>query len=219
MNKENVKQALKKLNESSKKRNFKQSLDLVINLKGLNLKKTDNHVDMFVPLHFSKGKTAKICALVGPELKDNAKEHCDLVIAAKDFGEYQTDKKKLKKLAQNYDIFIAQANIMPKVAQVFGKVFGPKQKMPNPKAGCVVPPNANVSALVERLKKTVRLKAKTALNIQTIIGNQDQKEEEIIDNIITAYNALVHGLPQEENNIKNVLVKYCMSKTVIVPHR
>ncbi|MBT5022533.1 50S ribosomal protein L1 [Candidatus Woesearchaeota archaeon] len=216
MNKENIKEALKKLKESSKKRNFNQSIDLIINLRGINIKKNEEQVDLFVTLHYPKGKITKICGIVGPELKDNAKEACDLVITAADFGKYEGNKKELKKLANNYDFFVAQANVMPKIAQIFGKVFGPKQKMPNPKAGCVVPPNANMAALVEKLQKTVRVKAKTQLGIQCIIGNEAQNEDEVIDNIITTYNAIIHHLPHEESNIREVLIKLCMSKPIAI---
>ena len=219
MKKEKVKEALKKIKESSKKRNFKQSIDLVINIKGINLKKPEEHIDTFAVLHYPKGRDTKICAFVGPELIENAKANCDLTLTVDDFSKYEGDKKKIRKLANSYDFFIAQANVMPKIAQTFGKVFGPKQKMPNPKAGCVVPPNANLAPLVDKLKKTVRLRAKTALNIQCIVGNEEQSDVEVIDNIMTVYRSLLHHLPHGDTNVRNVMIKLCMSEPVVLPHR
>lgn len=216
MDKEKVKEALKKVKESSKKRNFKQTVDLVVNLKGLDLKKPEHHVDIFSVLHYPKGKQAKVCAFVAGELWEEAKDVCDAAVYVDDFPKYQQDKKLAKKLANSYDFFIAQANIMPKVAQAFGKILGTRGKMPNPKAGCVVPPKASLKPLYDNLQKTVHIKAKTELAVKCVVGSEDQKDEEIIDNILTIYHALIHKLPQEEHNVKEVLLKLTMGKPVEV---
>src|SRR3990172_6920050 len=124
-----------------------------------------------MPLPYNRGKKISVCALVGPELAEEAKKVCDGAILSDDFGKYP-DKKEIKKLASKYDFFIAQANVMPKVATSFGRVFGPKGKMPNPKAGCIVPPNANLKTLYDKLQKTVRLYAKERPMIQIPVGNE-----------------------------------------------
>ena len=213
MDKESVKKAIKQLKESSKKRNFTQSFDLIINLKGLNLKKPDNQVELFIQLPHSKGKQAKICAFVGPELKDQAKDIFDTTIFVTDFEKYQ-DQKLAKKLANDHDFFIAQANIMPKVAQTFGKILGTRGKMPNPKAGCVVPPKATLKPLFEKLKKTIKAKAKIEPVVKVTVGDFNQSEDEITDNILTIIKAVIHKLPGESNNIKNTLLKLSMSKPI-----
>jgi len=216
MNKEQFKQAIGIVKKNSPKRKFTQSLDLVINLKDINLKDNANHVDVFIPLHYSKGRKTKVCALVGPELIAQAKEVCDFAVSNLDFPKYQKDKKLTKKLAQDYDFFIAQANLMADVAKSFGRVFGPKGKMPNPKAGCVVPPNANLKQLYDKLQTTVRVVAKTSPSIQVIVGNEEMKEEEVLDNIITVFNQVVHHLPAEKNNIRNIFLKLTMGTSVKV---
>ncbi len=210
MDKEQVKKALDELKSQPKKK-FTQSYDLIINLKNLDMKQTN--IDFFSTLHFPKGKTIKIAAFADQLLHDSAAKNCDLVIEEKDFAKYQ-DKKAIKKLADSYDYFIAQAKLMPKVAATFGKILGIKGKMPNPKLGCVVPPNANLEALVKKLKLTIRMTAKKALNLQCLVGKEDQPEEQIIDNIITAYTSAVKQLPSELQNIKDVTLKLTMSKPV-----
>jgi large subunit ribosomal protein L1 len=125
-----------------------------------------------------------------------------------DFGKY--DKKKAKKLAEEYSFFVAQANLMTQVASAFGKVLGSRGKMPNPKAGCVVPINANLGALAERLRKTVRIKVDANPIYQVAVGIEDMDDNQIVDNVMTVYNALIHALPNDVHNIKNAYLKLTM---------
>lgn len=211
MNKDQVIKSLQTLNDN--KRNFLQSFDLIITLKDLDTKV--NPVDVYITLPYPRGKKVKVAALVGQELADEAQKECDLVIRETEFAEYK-DPKKAKKLARSYDFFIAQATLMPQIAQVFGRSFGPLGKMPNPKAGCVVPPNANIKTLIERLQKTVHVKAKGMLAVQCITGNEKMEAEQVADNVITIYNNLSKQLPSESMNIDSVLIKKTMSKPVKV---
>ena len=163
-----------------------------------------------------KGKKTKVCALVGPELGDQAKKVMDTVVMQSEFDKYAKDKKIAKKLATDNDYFVAQANIMPKIATAFGRVFGPKGKMPNPKAGCIVPPNANLNIIYDKLQKTIKISGKKAPLVQTIVGNEDSSDEDLIENIKFVYNNLTHHLPQGDNNVKSIYVKYSMGKPVKV---
>src|SRR3989338_445119 len=109
MDKEQIQSALAKAKDISPKRNFKQSYDLIINLKGLDPKKQEHQIDIFVTLPHSKGKKTRVCALVGAELEEQAKSVCDSAIMSDSFDGYK-DKKDIKKIANSFDFFIAQAN-------------------------------------------------------------------------------------------------------------
>ena len=214
MDKDQIKEALSIAKENSKKRNFKQSIDLIRNFKGINLKKTEEQLELFIPLHFERGKKVKVCTFADQELANASKEVCDNTILVNEFDKYGQDKKLTKKLAKEYDFFIAQATIMPKVATVFGRILGPRGKMPNPKAGCVVPPNANLKPLYAKLQKTLHISVKKDPLFQCRIGFEDSNEEELIDNILSIYNNIASNLPSENQNIKNVYLKLTMGKAV-----
>ena len=215
MEKQEVIETLQGVKENSQKRNFKQSIELIINLKGIDLKKQDNQVNLFVNFHYSWGQKVSVCAFVGHELQKQAEGICDETILVDNFPKYK-DKKLLKKLAKKHDFFIAQANIMPKVATSFGRVLGPLAKMPNPKAGCVLPPNGNVKAVYERLQKTKRLMSRNNPIIQCGVGKEGMNDEEIVENVMTVYNALIPALPNEKHNIKNVYLKFTMSEAYMI---
>jgi large subunit ribosomal protein L1 len=213
MDKNTLIKSLHHVKEHSGKRNFKQSFDLIIALKNLDLKKPEHQIDTYATLHYTLGKKANVCGLVGAELIGQAKEVFEHSILSDDFQALGKDKKAVKKLAVQYDFFVAQGNIMAQVASAFGKALGPRGKMPNPKVGCVVPPNANLKPLYDKLQKTVRLTAKKQSVVQTAAGTEEMKEEEIADNIATIYNTLLHALPQDKNNIHKIFLKMTMGKT------
>jgi len=214
MDKNKILTALKKAKESSTKRNFNQTVDLIVTLKDLDLKKPDHQVDLFLSLHHSNGKEIKVCGLVGPELKDSAEKDLDFSVNVDKFPNYAKDKKLIKKLSQDYDFFVAQATLMPKVAQTFGRVLGPKNKMPNPKSGCVVPPNANLAQVKTKLQNMIRIFVKTSMQYQVAVGKEDMKDEEIVDNVLTIYDQLIHHLPNEIHNIKSLFLKLTMGPSI-----
>ena len=215
MDKEQVQVALAKAKDISEKRKFKQTVDLIINLRDLDFKKQEHQVDTFITLPHSRGKKVKVCALVGPELEEQAKSVCDSAILSDNFERHK-EKKELRKIANGFDFFIAQSNIMPKVASAFGRVFGPRGKMPNPKSGAVVPPNANLKPLYEKFQRIVRASTKSAPLIQCPIGTEDMNANDIVENALTVYTSLLQVLPNEKHNIKDIYIKLTMGKPVKV---
>ena len=216
MDREKVLKALDELSKAYTKKNFRQSVDFIVNVKDIDLKKNENQLEFFAPLTHDRGRRIKICGLVGGELFEEAKKTLDKAINSDDFEQYLKDKKAAKVLAAEFDFFVAQANIMNKVAASFGKIFGPRGKMPNPKAGCVVPPKATLAPLAERLQKLVQVSFKKGPVFQCSIGVEGTSNDVLADNILSLYDQIIHHLPGEKNNIRNVLVKYTMSKAVVV---
>jgi ribosomal protein L1 len=52
--------------------------------------------------------------------------------------------------------------------------------------------------------------------IQCSIGKEDMDENRISENVLSVYNQVLHSLPQEKNNIKEVMIKLSMSRPVKV---
>ncbi len=216
MEKKEFLEALKELRKEPKKK-FTQSIDFQVRLQNIDLKKNENKVDIFVSLPNTIGRKITVCGLVGGALYNDAKSFCDKVIAQEEFKNIAGNGKELKKLARAYDYFIAQADIMGPIATTFGRFLGPKGRMPNPKAGAIVPPKGTTKPIVEKLQKTIRLIAKNnEMAVRSPIGKENMTDEEIVDNIAIAYTALVNALPQHEQNVKSVQLKMTMSKPIVV---
>src|SRR4030043_2357699 len=176
------------LNELRKnpERKFDQSVDLIINLQKFDVKK--NQVNLFISVPH-KIKEKKICAFL--EVKNNNVE----TITRSDFKTY-SDKKELKKLAKKYDFFIAQASLMPVVATTFGRVLGPAGKMPSPQLGILMNVDDKaIKELKDKINNSVKIKTKEA-SIKISIGRQSMKDEELIENIIIVYNAVMKAVPK-----------------------
>jgi len=214
MDKQNILDSLKELRKVAKKRNFSQSIDLIINLKQLNPKSSEDQIDVFLQLPNAKPKKARICALIDKELDTKAKIF-DTVILKEEFQKYAKNKKLTKQLASKHDFFIAQANLMGEIATAFGKVLGPKGKMPNPKAGCIVPPVIpSLEPIKQKLNSTIRFSSKNQLVMKASIGSEEMKDEDLTENIFHAYNSILHVLPKEKDNLKSILIKFTMSPSV-----
>ena len=203
MKKEDILKTLEKIRKDSKKRNFIQSFDLVINLKELNLKKENERVDSFFSLPKSF-KELRICAFLDKYLGKFDKE-----IVVDEFGKYK--EKDVKKLANEFDYFVADGKIMGKVAGAFGKVLSQKGKMPNPKAGAIITTAVDVDVLKEKLRKLVRLQTKNELSVKCGVGLENMDNNDIADNVHAVYDYLLHILPKEKQNIKMVYLKLTMS--------
>ncbi len=212
MDKKSIMKAFEDLKKNSKERKFPQAVDLIVNLKDINLKKPEEQVEFFAELPKLLKTKNKICAIVAHDMEEEAKKVCDKVILVEDLEKYQKDKKSAKKLAEEYDFFMAQANIMGKIAGALGRVFGPRGKMPNPKAGCVFPSKASLQPIYDKLQITVKLSAKKLPIFNVKVGTIESAPEDIAENVMYLYDQIVHHLPKEKHNVKNALLKLTMSK-------
>ena len=199
----NLKEALEQLRKEEK-RKFSQTVDLIVNLKGLNLKK--ENINIFATIPF-KTKDKKICAFL-----ENKSKLLDTVTKL-EFQKYK-DKKSLKNLVKKYDFFIASAHLMPVVATIFGKVLGPAGKMPSPQLGIITQETDEIiKQSIEKISKSLKIRVKEA-SIKSNIGNESMKDEEIIANISALYNSLINTLPKKKDNLKNVMLKFTMTKPI-----
>jgi len=195
---------IKTLDELRKneERKFNQTADLIINLQKFDVKK--QNINLFINVPY-KIKDKKIAGFFESKNKDIE------TITPSEFRNYD-DKKELKKLAKKFDFFIAQANLMPKVATVFGRALGPAGKMPSPQLGILMDVDEkNIKALKEKINNSVKIKIKEA-SVKLAIGKQNMKNDEIAENILSVYNSLVKILPKGKDNVRNIEIKFTMTK-------
>jgi len=198
---EQLKKALAELRKE-KERKFEQTIDLIINLQKFDVKKNQLNFLIKVPHKIKKKKIAGFF-----EIKNKNIE----TITPEEFKKY-SEKNELKKMIKKFDFFISQASLMPKVATTFGRVLGPAGKMPSPQMGILLNTDDKaINELKEKIENSIKIKIKES-SIKLPIAKQNMKDEEIIENILAVYNAVVKELPKNQENIKNIEIKLTMSK-------
>jgi large subunit ribosomal protein L1 len=210
--KEAIAKAVKKVRESSGKRKFKQSIDLAINLRDVDPSKPESKINLEVSLPKPVPKAVKICALVYGDTAVRAKEGgVNRVVEREEIESLGADKKKAKKLASEFDFFIARADLMPLIGKNLGPVLGPRGKMPTP-----VNPTANLAPVIERLKRVVKVKVGRQTIALMRVGTENMKDEDIVENVQAVVEALAAKLERGDKNIRSMYLKTTMGPSIKV---
>jgi large subunit ribosomal protein L1 len=193
--------AIKELRKNSKKRNFVQSFDLIINLKEYDVRKPENKINEEFALPHGRGEVKVVV------FSDTIKDLDCEILTSEDVEKLAKNKRAARKFIKEVDFFLAEPSMMPLIGKHLGQLLAPRQKMPKVMSG-------DVKKMVEELKKSVRIVVKDAPVIQCIVGKEDMRDEEICENIESLLKYLENRLPKGKRNIKNVLLKLTMSKPV-----
>ena len=210
--KQEILEAVKKAKEQTKPRNFTQSVDVIITIKDLDVKKPENRFDEEVVLPNGRGKEVKIAFIADGDLAVQAKDAgANLIIQKADLEELGKNRKDAKKLANKHDFFVAQADMMPMVGRFLGPVLGPRKKMPKP-----VPASAKAEPILERLRDTIKVRIKDQPVVQALVGTQDMDDELIAENVEAVLAILDRHLEKGRSQIKSMHVKTTMGPVVRV---
>lgn len=202
--------AVKEAKEKSEKRKFNQSVELVLKLRDVDMKSAEGKIQEIVELPYSPAKPNRICVIGSGELAMKAKRaNVDHVIERAELEGLAGKTRDLRKIANDYDFFIAEAPLMATVGKVLGPVLGPRGKMPIP-----VPPSADIAGLITKHRKTVFVRVRNQPVMQCRIGTENMKEEEIAENIQAVLRVMEAKLKKGMKNIKFASIKTSMGTPV-----
>ncbi|MDZ4226483.1 MAG: hypothetical protein U1B79_00020, partial [Candidatus Pacearchaeota archaeon] len=63
----------------------------------------------------------------------------------------------------------------------------------------------------KKINNSLRIRIKEA-SIKLAIGKQSMKDEEITENVLSVYNAVMKELPKGNENLRNIELKFTMTK-------
>jgi len=205
-----------------KVRNFDETVDLVINVRDVDIKNPNNRIDQeFLLPHPIKGNLAKekICFIVKDDMEISLKKMGYNIINPGMVDDLQKQSKKDKKaVANKYDYFVARADLMRNLAKVLARFLGQQGKMPRPqpKGFGVIKPNENLEAFISKLNRIIKITMKKQLLIQLKFGKKSQEFEELKDNLDSILSFVKDHLPNGNNNIGSIYIKTTMGRAVKV---
>jgi large subunit ribosomal protein L1 len=193
-------------------RNFRETVDLAINLRDLDLNDPSKRVDESVVLPSGTGQETQIVVFATGETALRAEEVADQVLDGDDLEELGDDTDAAKDLADETDFFVAEASMMQDIGRYLGTVLGPRGKMPTP-----LQPDDDVVETVNRMKNTVQLRSRDRRTFHTRVGAEDMSADEISENIDVIIRRLEANLEKGPLNIDGIYVKTTMGPSVEVP--
>lgn len=187
---------------------FDASVDLDIRL-GVDPKKADQMVRGIVALPHGTGKNVRVLVLCTPDKAQEAKE------AGADHVGLDDYIQKIEGGWVDVDVIITMPTVMAKVGKL-GRVLGPRNLMPNPKAGTVT---LDVAKAVRDVKAgKIDFKVDKTGIVHTSIGKVSFTPEKIVENaneVLTIINKLKPA-SAKGTYLKSVTISSTMSAGVAV---
>lgn len=211
----------KKEGKDNKVRKFDESLDIIVNIKDLDIKNPNNKLnsEFLLPHQIQTPESHKMCFFTTEDQLVEAKK---LGFATCDTDELndlnKKDTKVKKKFVRKYDSFIARMDLMRDVARVLGRNLGQAGKMPKPapKGYGIVRPEEPVDGIVANFMRRIVVQTKRAPIVQNKFGKKSMDFEKNFDNLRALLEFLESQLPNGQGNIKSISLKTTMGAPVKV---
>ncbi len=211
INETQLTEMIKEAKKSEKQRKFKQSLEMIMVFKDIDVKK-GFALNEIVQLPKTSSPST-VCVLASGDMGLKAKSaKADKVIDGDELNKLGADKRESRKFINSFDFFLADTKLMPAVGKALGQLLGPRGKMPTP-----VPFNAPIESFLERFRSSIRVRSKNSLATSCKIGDESMEDPVLAANAHAVLSAIEKKLPNGDKNIKKVMVKTTMGKLVKQP--
>lgn len=199
---------IKAAKEATKTRKFKQSIEMIVVFKDIDVKK-GFALNEVVQLP-KTSSPATVCVMATGDMGQKAKQaKADAVIGTSELDKFATNKRESRKFINKYDFFLADTQVMPVVGKTLGQLLGPRGKMPTP-----VPFNAPIESFLQRFRSSIKVRARATLGMSCKIGDESMDDKDLAINAHAVLNAIEKKLPNGEKNIKRVMIKTTMGKVI-----
>lgn len=205
-------ETIDKINQAlqSPQRNFSESFDMAINLKGIDLKKPQNRIDLEIVLPSGLGRDIKIAVFAkGETAKQAESAGANLVLPPEEIDALGDDIARAKTLAEEYDFFIAEAAYMPAIGKKIGIVLGPRGKMPEP-----LMPDKNIADILNKRKNSIKVRSKDRMTFHLAIGRKEMDSEKIADNAEAVMEHVERALVNGIQNVRSIHASTTMGPSV-----
>lgn len=205
---EAIKEILAFSQDPEHKRNFCETVELQIGLKNYDPQR-DKRFAGAIRLPNTPCPTLKVCILGDEQHCDQAKSLGLEFRSVEDLKKLNKGKKEVKKLAKQYDAFLASESVIKQIPRLLGPGLNKAGKFPSP-----ISHADDMAAKVEELKATIKFQLKKVLCLGTAIGHVSMSEDQLVTNTMMSVNFLVSLLKKNWQNVKSLFIKSTMGKPV-----
>ena len=199
---------VEKAKAATKQRKFKQSIELIVNFKDIDVKK-GFALNEVVQLP-KTSSPATVCVMATGDMGQKAKQaNADAVVGTDELDKFAANKRESRKFINKYDFFLADTQVMPTVGKTLGQLLGPRGKMPTP-----VPFNAPIESFLSRFRSSIKVRTRASLSVSCKIGDESMEDADLAINAHAVLSAIEKKLPNGEKNIKRVMIKTTMGKPI-----
>jgi len=211
VDKTSIQKAVKTALDSAPERKFKESVDITVNLRNIDMAQPKNRIDETILLPNSLDNV-KIAVLGKGDITTQAKDvGVNLIIGPEEIERLGGAPREARKVAEEYRFFLAETAMMPLVGRYLGVRLGPRGRMPMP-----VPQGMDIRPVVQRLRSSVKIRTKDKKVFHAKVGSAGMDPAKIAENIDAVLRRVESVLEGGALNIHSVYVKTTMGPAVRV---
>ena len=191
---------------AEKPRKFVETVELQIGLKDYDTQRDKRFAGTVKLPHLPRPRM-RFCIL-------GDARHCDMAEklgipfkSAEDLKKLNKNAKAVKKLAQEFDAFLASQTLIPQIPRLLGPGLNKAGKFPTALAD-----NDNLETKMNDIQTQVKFQLKKVLCMGVAIGHVGMNADELRQNSLMSINFLVSLLKKNWHNVKSLHMKSTMGK-------
>merc|ERR1712198_115275 len=188
----------------TKKRKFTETVELQVALKNYDPQRDKRFAGTVKLKHIPRPKMS-VCVLGDQQHIDEATSNnipCKDVESLKKLNE---NKKLVKKLAKEYDAFLASDTIIKTIPRILGPGLNKAGKFPT-----MLTHSESMTAEVDEVRATIKFQMKKVLCLNVAVGHVAMSQEELVSNVSLSINFLVSLLKKNWQNVRALYIKSSM---------
>merc|ERR1712196_324961 len=131
--------------------------------------------------------------------------------SVEDLKKLNKNKKLVKKLAAQYDHFLASQVLIPQIPRLLGPGLNKAGKFPT-----LITHNDNIQDKITEISQSVKFQLKRVLCINVAVGHVELDADVLQKNVVTSINFLVSLLKKNWSNVNRMYIKSTMSPSIQV---
>merc|ERR1712098_267378 len=190
-----------------KPRKFVETVELQVGLKDYDTQRDKRFAGTVKMPHVPRPRM-RVCVL-GDAVHCEMAEKLGIPFkSVEDLKKLNKNKKLVKKLAREFDAFLASQVLIPQIPRLLGPGLNKAGKFPT-----LITHSDNLEQKCKDVKANVKFQLKKVLCMGVAVGNIEMTPDQVRQNLVMALNFLVSLLKKNWNNVKTLYIKSTMGNS------